>query len=122
MTGNFISEIPGVVISAAVVDKVGRKLSMASTFYASCIFLCPLILDTSQGFMTGFLFGARLCITVSFTIVYIYAPEVGAPFLLAVAIHFVLACMEHGSAAGTSREARPDGVCFCSELRYILRR
>ncbi|CAA7409242.1 unnamed protein product [Spirodela intermedia] len=70
------AEIPGIIISAVVVDKVGRKLSMAGMFYASCIFICPLILDTSQGFITGFLFGARICIATSFTIIYIYAPEV----------------------------------------------
>ncbi|CAA6672096.1 unnamed protein product [Spirodela intermedia] len=68
-------QIPGIIISAVVVDKVGRKLSMAGMFYASCIFICPLILDTSQGFITGFLFGARICIATSFTIIYIYAPE-----------------------------------------------
>ncbi|CAN6701417.1 unnamed protein product [Malus baccata var. baccata] len=71
-----IAEFPGLLISAATVDKLGRKLSMSSMFFLCCIFLLPLVVHQSQGLTTILLFGARICITGSFTIIYIYAPEI----------------------------------------------
>uniref|UniRef100_A0A1D1Y3B9 Organic cation/carnitine transporter 7 n=2 Tax=Anthurium amnicola TaxID=1678845 RepID=A0A1D1Y3B9_9ARAE len=70
------AEVPGIILSAFIVDKVGRKLSMAAMFLVSFIFLLPLIFHQSEVVTTGLLFGARICITGSFTIVYIYAPEI----------------------------------------------
>jgi len=69
-------ELPGLLISAATVDKLGRKLSMSAMFFLCCIFLLPLVFRQPEGLTTGLLFGARICITATFTIVYIYAPEV----------------------------------------------
>lgn len=78
MTFNFVwnEELPGLLISAATVDRLGRKLSMSAMFFLCCIFLLPLVIQQSQGLTTSLLFGARICITATFTIVYIYAPEV----------------------------------------------
>lgn len=78
MTFNFDlhEELPGLLISAATVDKLGRKLSMSAMFFLCCIFLLPLVFRQPEGLLTGLLFGARICITATFTIVYIYAPEV----------------------------------------------
>lgn len=78
MTFNFDlhEEFPGLLISAATVDKLGRKLSMSAMFFLCCIFLLPLVFHQPEGLTTGLLFGARICITATFTIVYIYAPEV----------------------------------------------
>lgn len=75
----FISsfaEIPGSFLSAMVVDRFGRKLSMASMLFASCVFLFPLVFSQTDMLTRISLFGARLCISASFTIVYIYAPEI----------------------------------------------
>lgn len=75
----FISsfaEIPGLVLSATIVDRFGRKLSMAAMFFLCCIFLLPLMFPQNEVVTTLLLFGARLCITGTFTVVYIYAPEV----------------------------------------------
>ncbi|PNT61812.1 hypothetical protein BRADI_5g21097v3 [Brachypodium distachyon] len=75
----FISsfaEIPGSFLSAMVVDRFGRKLSMASMLFTSCVFLFPLIFSQTDILTRISLFGARLCISASFTIVYIYAPEI----------------------------------------------
>ncbi|XP_062157336.1 organic cation/carnitine transporter 7-like [Alnus glutinosa] len=69
------AELPGLLISAAIVDKLGRKLSMSAMFFLCCIFLLPLVFRLPEGLTTGLLFGARICITATFTIVYIYAPE-----------------------------------------------
>lgn len=70
------AEFPGLVLSALIVDRIGRKLSMAAMFFVSCIILLPLVVHQSGGLTTVLLFGARICITASFTIVYIFAPEI----------------------------------------------
>lgn len=72
----LLIELPGLVLSAVAVDKIGRKVSMSAMFFMYCIFLLPLMFHLPEGATTGLLFGARICITVTFTIVYIYAPEV----------------------------------------------
>lgn len=69
------AELPGLLLSAAAVDKLGRKLSMSIMFFMCCIFLLPLLFYLPEGLTTSFLFLARICITATFTIVYIYAPE-----------------------------------------------
>lgn len=70
------AELPGLIISAATVDRLGRKLSMSGMFFLCCIFLLPLVVHQPEGLTTALLFGARTCITATFTIVYIYAPEI----------------------------------------------
>lgn len=69
------AEFPGLLLSAATVDKLGRKRSMSAMFFLCFIFLFPLMIHQPQSLTTGLLFGARICITATFTIVYIYAPE-----------------------------------------------
>ncbi|XP_039120262.1 organic cation/carnitine transporter 7 isoform X2 [Dioscorea cayenensis subsp. rotundata] len=69
------AEVPGLILSAIAVDRVGRKLSMSSMLFASCIFIFPLIFIQSELLTTILLFGARLFISGSFVVVYVYAPE-----------------------------------------------
>ncbi|XP_042491234.1 organic cation/carnitine transporter 7-like [Macadamia integrifolia] len=73
---NVLSEFPGVLLSAVTVDRIGRKASMSLMFFISCIFLLPLMFHQPEALTTSLLFGARICITGTFTIIYIYAPEV----------------------------------------------
>ncbi|XP_073004586.1 organic cation/carnitine transporter 7-like isoform X1 [Typha latifolia] len=75
----FIStfaEVPGLLLSAVTVDRIGRKLSMSSMLFISCICLIPLVFHQTAALTTAFLFGARVCISASFNVVYIYAPEI----------------------------------------------
>lgn len=69
-------ELPGLLLSAAAVDRFGRKLLMSAMFFICCIFLLPLVFHQPGSVTTGLLFGARICITTTFTVVYIYAPEI----------------------------------------------
>lgn len=69
------AEFPGLIISAFTIDKLGRKGSMSTMFFLCCIFLLPLVFHQPQGVTTALLFMARICITTTFTVVYIYAPE-----------------------------------------------
>ncbi|KAK4736301.1 hypothetical protein R3W88_010562 [Solanum pinnatisectum] len=61
---------------AATIDKLGRKFSMSIMFFLCCMFLIPLLYHQPQGLTTCLLFGAHTCIAATFTIVYIYAPEI----------------------------------------------
>lgn len=70
------AEVPGLLLSAAIVDKIGRKLSMSSMLYISCLCISPLMFAQTESLTTAFLFGARVCISASFTVLHIYAPEV----------------------------------------------
>ncbi|KAJ0965541.1 hypothetical protein J5N97_026679 [Dioscorea zingiberensis] len=70
------AEFPGLLISAVAVDWLGRKLSMSSMLFASCIFLVPLFFYQVEQLTTTLLFGARMFISASFAVVYVYAPEI----------------------------------------------
>ncbi|CAK9138377.1 unnamed protein product [Ilex paraguariensis] len=69
------AELPGLVLSAILVDRIGRKLSMALMFVLGCIFLLPLVIHQHEILTTLLLFGARMCIIGTFTIAGIYCPE-----------------------------------------------
>ncbi|KAG9450149.1 hypothetical protein H6P81_010114 [Aristolochia fimbriata] len=71
-----LAEVPGLLLSAATVDRIGRKLSMSSMFFLCFFCLLPLLHHQPELLTTSFLFVARICITGTFTIVYIYAPEI----------------------------------------------
>ncbi|KAL6548739.1 hypothetical protein OROGR_008505 [Orobanche gracilis] len=48
---------------------------MTTMFFLCFIILLPLMFHQPQSLTTGLLFGARICITGTFTVIYIYAPE-----------------------------------------------
>lgn len=75
-TFNLVQEFPGLIISAFTIDKLGRKRSMSTMFFLCCIFLLPLTFQQPQALTTFLLFMARICITTTFTVVYIFAPEI----------------------------------------------
>ncbi|KAI8542449.1 hypothetical protein RHMOL_Rhmol08G0138600 [Rhododendron molle] len=71
-----LAEFPGLVLSAIIVDKVGRKFSMAIMLLLGFVLLLPLVSQQGEILITASLFGARMFISASFTIACIYAPEV----------------------------------------------
>lgn len=70
------AEIPGLVLAAGIVDKLGRKKSMATLLFLCVIFMLPLTFHQPEGFTTTLLFGARACMMGSFTLMFLYAPEI----------------------------------------------
>jgi len=70
------AEIPGLLLSAGLVDWFGRKASMWSMMFACCAFLGPLVFHQNELLTTTLLFGARACAMGSFTVLCLYAPEV----------------------------------------------
>ncbi|CAD6205910.1 unnamed protein product [Miscanthus lutarioriparius] len=76
-----LAEIPGLFLSAVLVDWFGRKASMWSMMFACCAFLGPLVLQQNELLTTILLFGARACAMGSFTVLCLYAPEVYPTFV-----------------------------------------
>ncbi|KAJ9164525.1 hypothetical protein P3X46_024091 [Hevea brasiliensis] len=87
------AELPGLIISAFTVDKFGRKLSMAVMFFICCIFMLPLVVHQSEAVTIVLLFGARICITGTFAVVYIYAPEVNQGRLIFTRGNYLFYCL-----------------------------
>ncbi|CAL1408622.1 unnamed protein product [Linum trigynum] len=69
------AELPGLLLSALIVDRFGRKISMAVMFFMAWLFLIPLVSQQAPLVTTGLLFGARMCALGSFTVACVYAPE-----------------------------------------------
>lgn len=70
------AEVPGLIVSAVLVEWVGRKATMWCLMFICCCFLGPLVLHQNELLTTVFLFGARACAMGSFTVLCLYAPEV----------------------------------------------
>ncbi|KAG2536464.1 organic cation/carnitine transporter 7-like isoform X2 [Panicum virgatum] len=71
-----LAEIPGLILSALLVDWFGRKATMCCLMFACCAFLGPLVLHQNEMLTTMVLFGARACGTGGTTVLCLYAPEV----------------------------------------------
>ncbi|CAN6293726.1 unnamed protein product [Urochloa humidicola] len=71
-----LAEFPGLVISAIIVDWLGRKATMWILLFGCCAFLGPLAVHQKESLTTALLFGARACGMGSSTVLCLYAPEV----------------------------------------------
>lgn len=69
-------ELPGLLLSAVIVDRVGRKISMAIMSILTFIFLLPLLIHQPVTLTTVLLFGARMFANGTFAVACVYAPEV----------------------------------------------
>ncbi|XP_044472047.1 organic cation/carnitine transporter 7-like isoform X2 [Mangifera indica] len=70
-----LAEVPGLLLSAILVDKAGRKPSISIIFTLAFIIILPLIINQSNILRTSLLFVARMCAMGTFTISLIYASE-----------------------------------------------
>ncbi|KAL2533336.1 Organic cation/carnitine transporter 7 [Abeliophyllum distichum] len=73
---NTLAEIPGLVVAAVLVDRMGRKLTMEILTMLTFILMLPLISHQNELVTTASLFGARMFISAAFTILLVYAKEV----------------------------------------------
>ncbi|KAK8968615.1 Organic cation/carnitine transporter 7 [Platanthera guangdongensis] len=69
------AELPGLLLLAVMVDRIGRKLTMITMLSSAFVFLIPLAFPQTPMLTTTLLFCARLCITAGSTGLCIYAPE-----------------------------------------------
>lgn len=70
------AELPGLGLSALIVDYMGRKRSMVLMYVLSFVFLLPLVVHQHEILTTILLFGARMFVLGNFTIAGIYCPEI----------------------------------------------
>ncbi|CAI9098980.1 OLC1v1035722C4 [Oldenlandia corymbosa var. corymbosa] len=70
------AELPGLVLSAAIVDYIGRKRSLVLMYGLCFLFLLPLLTHQNEFVTTALLFGARMFIIGTFCVAGIYCPEV----------------------------------------------
>ncbi|KAL3363499.1 hypothetical protein AABB24_012660 [Solanum stoloniferum] len=73
---NNLAEIPGTLLAAIMVDKVGRKFSVALMCGLSFLSLLLLLAPQLPALTTALLFGARTFISGSFVIVDVYCREI----------------------------------------------
>lgn len=71
-----LAELPGLILAAVIVDKIGRRISMVLMYSFCFIFLFPLMFHTYELLTTCLLFGARMCVIGAFTVAGIYCPEI----------------------------------------------
>ncbi|KAL2943161.1 Organic cation/carnitine transporter 7 [Bienertia sinuspersici] len=71
-----VAELPGLIAVGILIDRLGRKLSMAAMFVACSAFLFPLVVPQSEKVTTILMFGSRACIMGTFSIAFIFAPEI----------------------------------------------
>lgn len=70
------AELPGLILSAFLVDKVGRRISMLLMYLFGFMFLLPLMFHHYKIWTTALLFGARMFINGNFTVAGVYCPEI----------------------------------------------
>ncbi|XP_060189534.1 organic cation/carnitine transporter 7-like isoform X2 [Lycium barbarum] len=73
---NSLAEIPGILLSAILVEKVGRKFTMALMYALYFLFLLPLLAPQLPALTTALLFGARAFIMGSSITVCVYCEEI----------------------------------------------
>uniref|UniRef100_UPI003AAAC3B1 synaptic vesicle 2-related protein-like isoform X1 n=1 Tax=Centroberyx gerrardi TaxID=166262 RepID=UPI003AAAC3B1 len=71
-----LAEFPGLFITLLVIDRIGRKKSMALCFIMFSLCILPLYACIGRIALTIFIFIARAFITGGYQVAYVYTPEV----------------------------------------------
>ncbi|KNA24583.1 hypothetical protein SOVF_014400 [Spinacia oleracea] len=71
-----IAELPGLVAVGLLIDRLGRKISMAVMLVVCFAFLIPLVVPRSETITTVLMFGSRASIMGTWTTAFIFAPEI----------------------------------------------
>ena len=74
MVGSF-SELPGVAVALVLVDLIGRKWSLTSTFLLSALAMLLLTACLPVELETAVLFAARAFVTAAFQVAFVVTPE-----------------------------------------------
>ncbi|KAG8376294.1 hypothetical protein BUALT_Bualt09G0048300 [Buddleja alternifolia] len=70
------AELPGLILSAVLVDKIGRRNSMVLMYSFGFVFLLPMMFHHDELLTTSLLFGARMCMIGTYTVAGVYCPEI----------------------------------------------
>ncbi|KAG8376297.1 hypothetical protein BUALT_Bualt09G0048600 [Buddleja alternifolia] len=72
----YLAELPGLMIAAIIVDRLGRKLSMITLTMVTVTFMLPLLSHQTGTMTTVLLIGARMFLSASFAILGVFGKEV----------------------------------------------
>ncbi|XP_063534120.1 synaptic vesicle 2-related protein [Cydia strobilella] len=81
-----LAEFPGIFATIFIIEKFGRKKTMASQFIIFSVCVCMLIYNENRVFLTCILFLARGIIAGLFQAAYVYTPEVYPTALRSTAV------------------------------------
>ncbi|KAI6188264.1 Synaptic vesicle 2-related protein [Aphelenchoides besseyi] len=81
-----LSEFPGLIVTAVIIEWFGRKKTMAIEFGVYSFFMLLLFFCMGRGWVTVFIFIARAFISGAFQCVYVYTPEVYPTTLRAIGL------------------------------------
>ncbi|XP_059406636.1 synaptic vesicle 2-related protein-like isoform X1 [Carassius carassius] len=70
------AEFPGILVTVWMIDRIGRRKSMAVCFLLFSVSILPLYACTQRTLLIVFIFIARACITGGWQVAYVYTPEV----------------------------------------------
>ncbi|XP_038674624.1 synaptic vesicle 2-related protein [Scyliorhinus canicula] len=71
-----LSEFPGILVTLWIIDRIGRRKTMAVSFLMFSLFALLLFICVGRLALTAFLFIARAFISGGFQAAYVYTPEV----------------------------------------------
>ncbi|XP_068191236.1 synaptic vesicle 2-related protein-like isoform X2 [Antennarius striatus] len=92
-----LAEVPGVLVFLLIIDRVGRRKSIAACFFMFSLFILPLYACIGRVAVIIFIFTARAFITGGFQVVCVYTPEVFPTETRALAIGICSAISRVGS-------------------------
>lgn len=81
-----VSEFPGFIITASIIEWFGRKRTMGIEFGVYSLFIFLLMFCLERRWVTSFIFIARAFISGAFQCVYVYTPEVYPTTLRAIGL------------------------------------
>ncbi|XP_076108218.1 synaptic vesicle 2-related protein-like [Mytilus galloprovincialis] len=94
LTWTTFAEFPGLFVTVFIIERLGRKFTMAFEFFVFTIFVLLTNICTSRPVLTFFLFVARAFISGAFQAAYVYTPEVYPTSMRAIGL---------GSCSGMAR-------------------
>jgi MFS family permease len=86
LVSTTMAEFPGLILTAVIIETLGRKRTMALEFGVYSIFMFLLLFCLERRWVTAFIFVARAFISGAFQCVYVYTPEVYPTTLRAIGL------------------------------------
>lgn len=94
LTWTTLAEFPGLFLTVFIIERLGRKFTMAVEFFFFSVFVLLANICTIRPVLTFFLFVARALISGAFQAAYVYTPEVYPTSMRAIGL---------GSCSGMAR-------------------
>eukprot|EP01026_Neomeris_dumetosa_P050056 TRINITY_DN4381_c0_g1_i1.p1 TRINITY_DN4381_c0_g1~~TRINITY_DN4381_c0_g1_i1.p1 ORF type:complete len:407 (-),score=57.81 TRINITY_DN4381_c0_g1_i1:195-1415(-) len=124
------AEMPGLIFAALLVDFIGRKRTMSISLVLTALFIAPLLSGNTSVVLFFF---SRAFVMASFTIIYIYTPEVYPTYVRTFGLGFFTSLSRIGGLvapfvsvdlAGNGHAKAAEGIlmtlCFISSVFTCL--